>query len=178
MIFLTFDSYEDEKLFYHLYDKYHKLLYKYAYDVLKDHSDTEDTLQISWTKIANNLAKINNQAERKVINFMITVTKNSAIDVYKKRSNSSISYDENMEKAENNCFEEIYMSLDIIEFKEAIKLLSAEYRDPLLLKFTYGYSMKEISEILNISETNVGTKIYRAKNIIKKIILERRKENA
>lgn len=174
---MTFNSYKDEKLFYHLYDKYHKLLYKYTYSVLKDHNDTEDALQISWIKIANNLAKIENQAERKIVNFMITITKNSAIDIYNKRSNGTISYDQNMDIAADNGFEEVYMSVDLIEFIDAIKLLNDEYRKPLLLKFTYGYSIKEIAEILNISETNVGTKIYRAKNTIKKIILERRKCN-
>ena len=39
-----------------------------------------------------------------------------------------------------------------------------------MLKYAYGYSIKEIAKEMNISETNVGTIIYRAKKHIKRYI--------
>ena len=58
MINLTFESRQDEKLFYYYYDKYNRLLYKYAFDILKNQEDTEDVLQVALSKIFNNLDKI------------------------------------------------------------------------------------------------------------------------
>ena len=56
MLVLFFDE-SNEKLFLYLHDKYKKLLYKYAYDILKNHYDAEEALQITWLKVANNIEK-------------------------------------------------------------------------------------------------------------------------
>ena len=51
--------------------------------------------------------------------------------------------------------------------KKVLENLDDKYKIPLLLKFTYGYSTKEIAVFLNISEDNVGARIFRAKNMVK-----------
>lgn len=170
MIYTKINSHKYENKFYYLYDKYNNLLYKYAYYILENHFDTEDALQISWFKISNNMEKIEKQTERKAVNFMITITKNSAIDIYNKRTGNLIE-DTSIDEIADNELEGIYMDIGINEIKEAVKMLSDDYVKVLLLKFTYGYSIKEIAKFLYVSEANVGTRIYRAKNSIKKFIL-------
>ena len=46
-----------------------------------------------------------------------------------------------------------------------------------MLKFTYGYTLKEIAKIFDISENYAGVKISRAKNTIKKFITEMRNKD-
>jgi RNA polymerase sigma-70 factor (ECF subfamily) len=116
------------------------------------------------------MEKIEKQTERKAVNFMITITKNSAIDIYNKRTGNLIE-DTSIDEIADNELEGIYMDIGINEIKEAVKMLSDDYVKVLLLKFTYGYSIKEIAKFLYVSEANVGTRIYRAKNSIKKFIL-------
>ena len=53
---------------------------------------------------------------------------------------------------------------------EAIRNLPDKYRLPLSLKYTNQYSLKEISEMLNISETNVKQRIFRAKKMLEEEI--------
>ena len=53
------------------------------------------------------------------------------------------------------------------ELKEAIKKLDDKYRDILLLKYVYGYSMKEIAKMLKITETNVSTRLERGRKQLK-----------
>ena len=55
---------------------------------------------------------------------------------------------------------------------EALKSMDTKYRDVLFLKYIYGYSVKEIADMLDISESNVTTRLNRgrgyAKNTIRK----------
>ena len=50
--------------------------------------------------------------------------------------------------------------------------MDTKYRDVLFLKYIYGYSVKEIADMLDISESNVTTRLNRgrgyAKNMIRK----------
>lgn len=55
----------------------------------------------------------------------------------------------------------------------AVSYISDTYKNPLILKYIYSFSNKEIAEILNISETNVSTRLSRAKTMLKDIIIKR-----
>lgn len=174
MLVLFFDE-SNEKLFLYLHDKYKKLLYKYAYDILKNHYDAEEALQITWLKVANNIEKIKEQPERKKLNYLITIVKNVSINIYNSKKNIvAIDNDENLTEMMIDKYNDIYFTLELQDFKDAIKSINKEYIMPLMLKYVYGYSIREIADILDISETNVGTRIHRAKLMIKEKLLEGR----
>ena len=174
---IIFERETDEELFIYFHEKYKKLLYKYAYNILKDHYDSEDVLQITWISFANNIVKLRNQSERKVVNFLITVVKNNAINLYKKKSRIVGSYDEAILLNAPDHFNDIYMMIDKEDMKEALRRIDRKYLEPLLLKYIHGYSIKEIAKLYKISETNVGTRIYRAKTMLKEILSEGRDDN-
>lgn len=50
----------------------------------------------------------------------------------------------------------------------ALAQLNEKYRIPIVLHEIEGYSHKEIAEILGLSETNVGNRIFRGKKILRK----------
>ena len=54
-----------------------------------------------------------------------------------------------------------------MDFIKEIKKLDDKYRDILLLKYVYGYSMKEIAKMLKITETNVSTRLERGRKQLK-----------
>lgn len=174
MLVLFYEE-NNEKLFLYYHNKYKKLLYKYIFDILKNHSDTEDALQMSWLKFANNINKVKEQTETKIVNYLITIAKNTAIDIYNKKNNIvSVENEEALNMNVISKYNDIYFYVEHEDFKNVIKSIEKEYLDVLLLKYVYGYSIKEISEILHITETNVGTRIYRAKLMIKERLSERR----
>lgn len=174
MLILFYEE-NDEKLFLYFHDKYKKLLHKYIFDILKNYSDTEDALQISWLKFANNINKIKEQTESKAVNYLITIAKNTAIDIYNKKNNVvSVENEKITDIKYSNKYNDLYFYVELEDFKQVLKSIDKEYIDVLLLKYVYGYSIKEISELLHITETNVGTKIYRAKLMIKEKLSERR----
>ena len=173
MIFFTFDTQEDETKFYRLYKKYHKLLYKTAYDILRNPQDAEDAMQTSLEIIYRYFDRIKNEPDKKCIGYMVVIIRNSALKVYNKRK-KTVSLEE-----EHYVFSEAAVSAEAemkywkkYDLIEALKSMDTKYRDVLFLKYIYGYSVKEIADMLDISESNVTTRLNRgrgyAKNTIRK----------
>ena len=167
MLFITFSSIEDKKEFYRLYEKYNKLVYRCIYEILNNSHDTEDALQKTWFKVSENMDKIENSNEKMKVGYICTIAKNTAIDLIRKNKESVAEIEFVSEKCS---YMDIYKFVELADFKEAIMSLENEYRYAIMLKYAYGYSIKEIAKEMNISETNVGTIIYRAKKHIKRYI--------
>lgn len=170
MICFVFQNPEDEDKFYYLYEKYHKLFYKVAYDILQNHQDTEDAIQISLEVIYHYFYKIRDEIEKKCVGYILMIIKNESIDLFNARkkvliADESILNQEHPIRKEN---EDVFLQNQ--ELKEAIKKLDGKYRDILILKYVYGYSIKEIAEMLNITETNVSTRLDRGRKQLKKMI--------
>lgn len=53
-----------------------------------------------------------------------------------------------------------------------LEKINQSYADILTLKYYYEYSNLEISKLLNITEGNVRVRLHRARQSIKKILLE------
>lgn len=135
--------------------------------LLKDAYLAEDAVHQAFIRIIQNLDKINQIDCHKTRSFIVIITKNIAIDIFRKR------------KKENTIsYHGIEFKLDEIaatkeEFDEdneiitAIASLPFNYSSVLMLKYSQFYSDSEISEILSISESNVRQRIVRAKKKLK-----------
>lgn len=170
MLFFVFQNPEDEDKFYYLYEKYHRLFYKVAYDILHNHQDAEDAIQISLEVIYRYFHKIREEIEKKCVGYMLMIIKNESIDLFNARKKVIVA-DENTINLEYFAQKESEtMFSQKQELKEAIKNLDEKYRIVLILKYVYGYSIKEISKMLNISETNISTRLDRGRKQLKKIM--------
>ncbi len=175
-MFVIFEeSVEDRDEFCSLYEKANAVIYKRVFAILKNKQDTEDALQDTWLKIMKNFDKIKKQSCDRKIGFVCIVAKNTAIDIYNKKKkvinvdNLEAVEPDNMENLENIVVSKIESDGVI----SAVSYISDTYKNPLILKYIYSFSNKEIAEILNISETNVSTRLSRAKTMLKDIIIKR-----
>jgi len=158
--------------FSRVFNEYYKLLFRIAYSYTLNTFDTEDVLQEVFIKfyIAHKIFK--NNLEEKY--WLIRVTINQCLDYIKKKKKHEIHIDNEYinnvlpcdsdvdEKDEKN--KEIY---------ECVCSLKNSYKTIIILYFYDNYSIKEIASILKISESNVTTRLSRAKKKLKKIIIER-----
>ena len=86
MIYLMIiDSEENKRKFVVLYEKYRYLLMKVAYDVLGDNYLAEDAVHEAFIKVTKNMEKIGDVNSQETKRYLITITKNSAIDIYRKK---------------------------------------------------------------------------------------------
>lgn len=171
MIFLMLiDSEEDKRKFQILYQKYWRLMYKVAYEVLNNRSDVEDVLHDSFEKVAKNMDMVGEIDAKETKNLMVVIAKHKAIDIYRKKKRRR-EKELNIEYAKTLYVKTVFG----IEDEEnivttAIQSLPDKYRDVMSLRFHNQYSIKEISRILNISENNVKQRILRGKSKLKEII--------
>ena len=171
LIYLSMiESGEDKRKFEKLYKEYRQIMFYIANRILRDEYLSEDVVHQSFIRIMKNLDKIGEVESRKTKAFVIVVVENIAIDFYRKRSKENrVSFDE-VEIYISDVIEEDNLVLSHIE--EAILKLPINYSSVLRLKYSQGYSNKEIADILSISEANVRQRISRGKKKLQEILSE------
>ena len=169
LIFLSLiDTKQDQRLFVTIYEKYKYLVYKIVHDIVHDTGYAEDVVQEVFVKVAKNIEKIDYPDSLRTKRYLITISKNTSIDFYRKlhkilekevyfdevTSDTALYYSSKNDSEHEN---KIY---------DAIRNLPVKYRDIIILKYSSGYTNSEIADIMNISEDNVRQRISRGKKII------------
>jgi RNA polymerase sigma-70 factor (ECF subfamily) len=62
-------------------------------------------------------------------------------------------------------------STEAFVLRRALQQLAEEYREPLLMQVIYGYSQKEIAAHLGISVAGAGTRLFRAREKMRGLLL-------
>ena len=159
-----------------MYKNHRDVMFAEAKEILGDYALAEDAVQQAFLKLIKKFENFQTGDFEITRSFLRIVVKNVAIDMYNSRNKngSNCEYidefkndevctcsltktpcDEVIEKESNN---RIY---------EIIRKLPQKYRDVLILEKIYGYSQREIAEILNISYDAVKKRMERAKKKVK-----------
>lgn len=168
--FMMIDSEEDKSKFVVLYEKYRYLVMKVAHDVLGDNYLAEDAAHEVFIKVAKNMGKIGDAGSQETKRYLITIAKNSAIDIYRKRHiqmKKEIFVDELGEEEVPLTYMETDMDNHVLDI---LKNLPPNYRDVFLLKYSSRLENSEIAELLAISEANVRKRLSRGKEMIREAI--------
>lgn len=131
---------------------------RYLAKNIKDGEVARDILQDTFVSLWENKEKVE---PSKIKNWLFTVAHNNMLKLFrynKIRQNSFI---------EENSSESNLENTQLID--QLLKQLPDRMRQCLMLKDWQGFSIKEISEILDISEENVKVNIFRAKVKLKEL---------
>ena len=168
---MTIKDEELEKIEY-LYEKYKYLLYSEAYKILRNQQLAEEVVQEAFVKIIENIASIEDIESKRTRNFLCVICRNLAINLYNKINKEKFLNIEELvyNEAENsNVFYEIVIDNEnVLAIKQAIKELPDIYKDVLILEKLYGYNIKEIAKLLNLSEVVVRKRSQRARECLLK----------
>ena len=139
-------------------------LYKISYVYLKNKDDAMDVIHESIVKAYRKLDNIKdlNNIDKWFIRLLI----NTSIDYIRKNSKTILMEDKDMEVLINKSKEQKD------GFNLLIENLNEELRLIIILKYFHGYKISEISEILNLKESQVKNKIHKALNLLRKEIEE------
>ena len=140
-------------------------LYRLAVSILYHREDAMDAVQQAAEKAWKVTDRIQCGREKAYI-VRIVINECRNIQRYRKRVVPRSDFPE----------EKTYDGNENPELYAAICGLPEKYRLPLLMKYMEGFSEKEIAETLHISESAVKSRLHRAKNKLKDIILEKEGE--
>ena len=159
--------------------KYQDMVFTLAHRVVKNHDDAEEVAQDTFLKAFQNLK--NYQSKAKFSTWLYRICLNQAIS--KTRTKLFVQNQKSDTLDENVSFKSLDDTLQSIEQKErkaiiksALEKLKDEYA--ILLTFFYfdEQSIEEISEVLNLSESNVKVKLFRARKKFKEVLSNSFKE--
>lgn len=140
-------------------NKYGDSLMYLAYSYTKNMDDAQDMVQDAFLKFMTKAPEFENDEHEKawLIRVTINLCKNFLTSTYRK---TQAELDENI-----SVCDEYSTGL-----AEIVNSLPEKYRTVIHLFYYEGYSHKEISEILNITETAVSTRLMRGRNLLKSMI--------
>lgn len=158
-----------------LYNKYQKAMYNTALRIVNDTAEAEDVMQEAFI---NAFLKIDTfQGHSTFGAWLKKITVNLSINSFNKRSKlKEVSYNDQFK---NEVYEDIGIDPEeetknkkVQQILLAMRSLKENYRIALNLHLIEGYDYDEICEILKITPANCRTTISRAKESLRKKLLE------
>jgi len=152
-----------------LFNTHYKHMYNLSMRILANHNDVEDVLIISFTKVFKNIKKFEYRGDHSLVKWIKTIMINESLRFLKKRD--KIKYDDTIPELEiSGEFNTDLSDIDVEHIYAIIETMPTGYRIVFNLFAIEGYSHKEISELLQISESTSKSQLRKARmNIIKKI---------
>ncbi len=150
----------DKKAFMELYNRHKKSIYLKCYSITLNKEDAKDLFQNIWLKVYIGLLRTRERIQnfKKWIN---TVQNNTLRDYFRNKREfielNSVYIPVSEPKA-----------IEKMDLKEMLKKLSKEEKYIIFLKFYEEKSIKEISQIMNLSESAVKMRIHRIIKFLKK----------
>ena len=169
---MTFDTLDEKNRFVEIYETYKYLMMKVAYDVLQDRFLAEDAVHNAFVSISEKMSQLEHMDETGIKRYLIVVTKNAAIDIWRKRtirSEKEMEFDTVREEMLPMTGTENSVDNEILD---AFQRLPDIYRDVFLLKYAHCLENDQIAGALKISESTVRQRIARGKVLLKKELEE------
>ena len=161
------DSREDKKKVELLYEKYSRLIYLVAYNILHNREDTEDVVSESWEKIIRNLDKINEIDCKETKSYLVIIVERTAIDYYRKKKRNYERQEIVEEWETSPYFATRDQKLEKAEMLLWLRELPKKYSEVLLLHYGNDLSAKEIAKVLGITVNSVYARLHRAHQYIR-----------
>ncbi|HIA37479.1 MAG TPA: RNA polymerase sigma factor [Flavobacteriales bacterium] len=140
-------------------------LFRFAVKTMKNQDDANDIVQDCYMKLWENKDKIDFE---KAKSWLFTTAYNGSLNKIKKGNRS--------QSLEGSKYNEPSVESDDFELREIINKslnsLPAIQKSIILLRDLEGYNYKEISEILNLNESQVKVYLFRGRQMVKNQLKE------
>ena len=154
------DSDDDKNKFEYIYRKYYRFMLHTAAGIIKNPTLAEDAVHETFVQLLRGIDTLRIDNERALKSYLYMVTR---------RRGAQPDY-ESLAAALDNYAEPEEVALTNLQLDKAIALLDEMpliYRQTLVLRVK-GYSIREIAKITDSSESNVKTRIHRARAMLLK----------
>lgn len=172
----------DKAEFARLVETYSGVIYRLAIKMLENAQDAEDVLQETFIKAYRHLSNFDGRSS--LSTWLYRIATNEALMLIRRRKHTFISIDEPLETAEQDqvpvqivdwcCLpeEELISSEARSHLDQAVEALPHSLRVVFLLRDIEGLSTQETSEVLNLSNAAVKTRLSRARMRLREMLSE------
>ncbi|HEY0430064.1 MAG TPA: sigma-70 family RNA polymerase sigma factor [Pyrinomonadaceae bacterium] len=169
-----------EDSFEELVRRYQRPITNYVYRMLSDYDASLDVTQEVFIKVYNSLARYS--SDYKFSTWLYRIAHNAAIDYMRRHSvneqsieaeNADGSYQLQIESPRPTPEQERERSEWRTEIESVVKCLPAVYRELIMLRHAQDLSYDEIAEITNLPLGTVKNRLFRAREMMREIFVER-----
>ncbi len=158
---------EDKELYVHVIKRYQNKLMRYANYLIGDENHAADVVQESFIKAYISLKSFDTR--KKFSSWIYRIVHNEAMNLANKQKNHISLYEEK-DFDSGIDIEDNFIKKELKNrAQNCLNQMPVIYREPLSLYYLEEKSYEDISDILRIPMGTVGTRINRAKIIMKKI---------
>jgi RNA polymerase sigma-70 factor, ECF subfamily len=158
---------KDKELYFEIVVRYQEKLLRYAINLIQDKTKAEDAVQESFIKGFINLNSFD--LKMKFSSWIYRIVHNQVMNMFNKHK-KELPLLENIDFDSGKNLELDLTKKEIqIRVNKCINKISIIYSEPLSLYYIEEKSYEEISDILRLPVGTVGTRISRAKIMMKKI---------
>lgn len=161
----------NEHDFRYMYEKTFTMLFRVANNIVKNPDRSEELCQEAFTRFFDQGKTFPSENDAKY--WLIRVTKNLSINVIKRKTRElkMIEKVKKEPKHHEKTGEEVLVE-DVVceQVMDAISQLPEKLRLVITLKTYTDLDYKGIGETLNISESNVKVRVFRARKMLEKIL--------
>lgn len=159
----------EREAFAQLMNMHHRTVEKFAYQCGVRLDDIPDVTQEVFIKLYRFLSQFNQQ---RFTTWLYKITLNTARDYYRKEGRETAK-EERMKKSGKESIQQsaelqVLLFEEDRELHEAILQLDEKYRIPLILFYFQDLTYQQIADVMNITIATVKTRIFRAKDSLKK----------
>lgn len=154
------------KYFNVLYDRYNNKVYAKCISMLKEETQAEDAVQEIFIKVLLSVSKF--KQESKFSTWLYSVTYNYCIDLIRRRKKKKLNEIEvddlgNLEGVPDNDNDSDILETHVTQMKIILDTLREDDKAVLLMKYMDDMSIKDMTEVLEQTESAVKMRIKRAK---------------
>ena len=157
----------DRRAMSQLVSQYQRPVFNAAYRILGNMDDAADTTQIVFLKIFEHIADYDSKF--KFFSWVYRIAINESLNQVKKRRKQEPLADSQASPWRGPA-EELDATRLSSRVQGALMLLSEDYRTVVVLKHISGCSYLQISEILQLPEKTVKSRLYSARQLMKKTL--------
>ncbi len=141
--------------------QFHKTVFRLAYSYVRNRENAEDICQEAFVKLLDYRGEFSSDEDCKrwLMRVVINLSKN-LLKSFRYSRTDELSEDIPLETAEDG------------ELLALVKTLPTKYGEVIHLFYYEGYSVKEIADILSISQTAVTSRLARGREKLKSLLME------
>lgn len=158
----------DRKAFSEIFKLYSDNVYNNAIKLGLNHDDALDIVQITFYKLFKKHYQFKGNSS--LLTYIISISLNEIRKKYRKEKiyvdlEDHVNFSDEDEKRDKDRTERLKEVVN-----RGLKKLPLKYREVIIFKDIDGLSIKEISELLKISESSVKTRVRRARLMLKDVL--------
>jgi RNA polymerase sigma-70 factor (ECF subfamily) len=169
----------DQTAFSQLVESYQSPVYNLAYRMLGNTVEAEDAAQETFIRAYRRLDTYD--PSRKFSSWLLAIASHYCVDVLRRRRMNYLSFDELPPMVELSMPRTTQPEQVVVSQQQAgavqqlLDTLPPSYRTPVILRYWYDMSYREIAEAMDVTESTIKTRLHRARAKLAQHVLAKKK---